>query len=262
MPVKSERAWSAHLHTTQHNLRLSRERDAAQVRTKEVAPAGKKRKAVEFEEPLEVERKKVKPTTQSSDHDSVVEAEDTTEATVQEQLVVEVAAPSVLQDELDDAAAAAELEALQRDLAALEQENLQHGGSSLAALSAPATIAAPAMTAQELAAQAREEQSKQRTRRDEEIEDEREDAARALEDEFEEMDSLQERLKKLRERREALRHQTEVGTETAVLTSAKHAQEALDQTAIEDGDRQLGNDDSQDSDEDSDEDDAWAFGAR
>ena len=61
------------------------------------------------------------------------------------------------------------------------------------------------MTAAEIAAQAREDQSAQRAKRDEEMEGEKEDAARALEDEFEEMEGLEERVKRLREQREALR---------------------------------------------------------
>ena len=40
------------------------------------------------------------------------------------------------------------------------------------------------------------------------MEAEKEEAARALEDEFEEMEGLDERLKKLREQREALRNQS------------------------------------------------------
>lgn len=71
-----------------------------------------------------------------------------------------------------------------------------------------AVIEAAPMTAAELAAQAREEQSAQRARRDEDMEAEKEEAARALEDEFEEMDGLDERVKKLREQREALRSQS------------------------------------------------------
>lgn len=66
-------------------------------------------------------------------------------------------------------------------------------------------IEAAPMTAAEIAAQAREEHSAQRAKRDEEMEGEKEDAARALEDEFEEMEGLEERVKKLREKREALR---------------------------------------------------------
>jgi beta-lactamase class A len=70
---------------------------------------------------------------------------------------------------------------------------------------ASATIVAAPMSAAELAAQAREDMSAQRGRRDAEIEAEKEDAARQLEDEFEELESWEERARKLREKREALR---------------------------------------------------------
>ncbi|KAF9728727.1 hypothetical protein PMIN06_004065 [Paraphaeosphaeria minitans] len=68
-----------------------------------------------------------------------------------------------------------------------------------------AVIESAPMTAAQLAAQAREEKAAQRARTDEEMEDEKEDAANALQDEFDEMDGLEERVKKLREQREALR---------------------------------------------------------
>ncbi|KAF2123866.1 hypothetical protein P153DRAFT_371194 [Dothidotthia symphoricarpi CBS 119687] len=68
-----------------------------------------------------------------------------------------------------------------------------------------AVIEAAPMTAAEIAAQAREDQNAQRARRDEEVEGEKEDAARALEDEFDEMEGLEERVKRLREQREAVR---------------------------------------------------------
>ncbi|QIX01876.1 hypothetical protein AMS68_007393 [Peltaster fructicola] len=248
VPIKSERAWNAHLHTTQHSLRLGRERDAAQARSSQ--PSGKKRKAVEFEEP-EIDRKKVKPTAQESpEHNSVLDTAPAGDVPA----VAEVES-SILPDDIDDEAAAAELAALDRSLAALEAEHLQSDGSALAALSAPATIVAPAVSAQELAAQAREEQSKQRSRRDEEVENEREDAVRALEDEFEEMDSLQERLKKLRERREALR-------ERAAVDAVNTGQVERGSTGIPDRSVHTGKATEDDESDDSDSADDWNFGAR
>ncbi|KZM27265.1 hypothetical protein ST47_g1590 [Ascochyta rabiei] len=71
-----------------------------------------------------------------------------------------------------------------------------------------AVIEAAPMTAAELAAQAREEQMAQRARTEEDMEADKEEAARALEDEFEEMEGLDERVKKLRDQREALRSQS------------------------------------------------------
>lgn len=68
-----------------------------------------------------------------------------------------------------------------------------------------AVIEGAPMTAAELAAQEREDQIGQRGQREEELEAEKEDAARQLEDEFEDMDELEGRVRKLREKREALR---------------------------------------------------------
>lgn len=97
-----------------------------------------------------------------------------------------------------DAAEEAELDAFLNEM---KQERpaprpTQHAG---------AVIEAAPMTAAELAAQAREDEKAERARRDEEMEGDKEDAARALEDEFEEMESLEERVKRLREQREAVR---------------------------------------------------------
>ncbi|KAK4444508.1 hypothetical protein QBC34DRAFT_415067 [Podospora aff. communis PSN243] len=72
-----------------------------------------------------------------------------------------------------------------------------------------AVISAPAMSAADLAAKAEEEdQEKRKTLAEIQIEDEREDATRALENEFEIMEELEARAKKLRERREAIRRQS------------------------------------------------------
>lgn len=82
--------------------------------------------------------------------------------------------------------------------------------ADIAATEAPvaedAVISAPAMSAADLAARSREEESVQRKERLEaEMEGEKEDAARKLEVEFEEMEELEMRLQKLKEKREALR---------------------------------------------------------
>lgn len=80
--------------------------------------------------------------------------------------------------------------------------------ANAAALAAPATISAPAVSAAELAARANADESSERTSkeaREAELEAEREDAARRLEEEFDEMESLEERVRLLREKREELR---------------------------------------------------------
>ncbi|KAL8805401.1 MAG: hypothetical protein Q9182_001967 [Xanthomendoza sp. 2 TL-2023] len=74
------------------------------------------------------------------------------------------------------------------------------------ALTAAADISAAPMTAAELAAQSREQASRQaKERLEAEVEGEKEDAARQMEEEFEEMAELEDRVRRLREKREQLR---------------------------------------------------------
>lgn len=72
-----------------------------------------------------------------------------------------------------------------------------------AALAAEATISAAPISADQLAAQQRENESA--PTRETEVEGEREDAARFMEDEFEEMEQLEERVRRLKQKREELR---------------------------------------------------------
>jgi hypothetical protein len=98
-----------------------------------------------------------------------------------------------------DANAEAELDAFMNEMAK------EPPPRPAATYASGAVIEAKPMTAAEISAQAREDQGAQRARKDEEMEGEKEDAARALEDEFDEMEGLEERVKRLREQREALR---------------------------------------------------------
>ncbi|KAK8062172.1 hypothetical protein PG997_014269 [Apiospora hydei] len=74
---------------------------------------------------------------------------------------------------------------------------------------ASGVISAPALTADQIAAKSQEEENERRKLRfDAEIADEREDATRALEDEFDEMEELEARVRRLKEKREELRRGT------------------------------------------------------
>ncbi|OLN87111.1 Zinc finger protein 830 [Colletotrichum chlorophyti] len=91
--------------------------------------------------------------------------------------------------------------------------------ADIAAVTAPfsedAVISAPAMTAEEQAAAAKteeEEREKRRLAADKDLEDEKEEATRALETEFEEMEELEARVRRLKEKREALRKQGDAST--------------------------------------------------
>ncbi|KAJ5959415.1 uncharacterized protein N7479_006565 [Penicillium vulpinum] len=73
------------------------------------------------------------------------------------------------------------------------------------AVTAEATISAAPVTAAELAAQQERSKASSARTRETEMEGEREDAARLLEEEFDEMDQLEERVRRLKEKREELR---------------------------------------------------------
>jgi hypothetical protein len=98
--------------------------------------------------------------------------------------------------------------AFERDMAAFPSE--PSGRLALDAIKSGGTISAAPMTADEIAAQAQEEKMR-RSRREEQIAEEKEDAAQALEEEFDEMEELEQRAKRLREMRERLREQQAVG---------------------------------------------------
>lgn len=116
--------------------------------------------------------------------------------------------------------------------------------TTIAALSAAATIEAAPMSAEELAAQAREQRSAQRGRKDIEVEAEREDAARHLEEEFDQMDELEAKVRSLREKREALRQgrlepASTASTDDAIAAvggrdSGEESDDALDEDDFDD----------------------------
>jgi zinc finger protein 830 len=255
IPIKSEAAWGAHLHSTGHTLRLSREQDAAVARKAE-AGNGKKRKAgspADDEGSDGEDRKRVK-------------ASDVNNAAPTQQTPAETApapAPAPIPDRAanDDQA---EMDALEADLAALERETRANAGV------VSNTISAPAQSAEDIAAQAREEQSAQRGRRDIELEEEKEEAARALEEEFAEMQTLENRVKKLREKREMLRAgKTDQAIEDAkVAVVGADGRGALDEivrSVQPEQKSEINGEEGEDDDDDDDDDeelDDWTFGAR
>lgn len=256
--VKSDAAWQGHLHSTGHTLRLSRAQEAAATRGSDVS--GKKRKASSLDSPTGEERKRVRPAEPTLDGDGETPSDhvakdrgDTYATSVPHTATAEQTPATTNSNAVDlpagsDTVDDAELAAFERELAEMETS-----AQAATALTAGATISAAPMTAEELAAQAREEQSSQRGQRDAELEGEREDATRLLEDEFEEMEGLEERVRRLRERREALRKGSIEGKSRA---------EAVTLLAVEptiNGHDALREEDEDDEEEDFDE---WGFGAQ
>ncbi|KAI7199578.1 hypothetical protein KC316_g5915 [Hortaea werneckii] len=266
MMIKSEAAWQGHLHSTGHTLRLDRPREAAAARN--VESAGRKRKAETLDSPSPDDKKRARSAGEeatNTDRQAVEEGRDEDRdiaapatAHVNEARPTEVPPNGGAPPATDDAVDEAELAAFERELAAMEQPS-----DAAAAIKADATISAAPLTAEELAAQAREEQSAQRGRRDAELEDEREDAALALQEEFEEMDGLEQRLRKLREKREALRKgSTGSGKRAEVDGALKDGPKGGGGSeAVADGGGDE-NDDETDDDDDEEDFDDWNFGAR
>lgn len=273
--VKSESAWGSHLHSTKHVLRQGRAQDAGQQRGTTNLGGGKKRKAADLESSPALERKKAKPeeTGEAGEVEDVASTEEaknggpgnganaaTTTIPPATSPMYPTIDPRTDNQTIDEA----ELSALENELATLERENLANGaGRVAAAFPAGATISAPAMGPEEIAAQAREEQSAQRSKRDTEIEAEREDAAQALQDEFDEMKGLEERARKLRERREALRGAER--RENGVSSESVAAPEAITELRIANGSLNGGKPDQSDDDDDDNDDDGeddfddWTF---
>lgn len=112
---------------------------------------------------------------------------------------------------------------------------------------APAAISAAPMSAEEIAAQAREKQSSQRGRREVEAEEEKEERDVKMMEEFEELEGLEERVRRLRKRREALRGARDVqgGGARAIEAAADEGGEA----GVGLADDEVGEDSSDEDDE-------------
>ncbi|PWY65245.1 hypothetical protein BO70DRAFT_324957 [Aspergillus heteromorphus CBS 117.55] len=125
-----------------------------------------------------------------------------------------------------------------------------------AALSAEATISAAPVTAEELAAQQAKEHESMKKGREAEAEGEREDAARLLEDEFDEMEQLEERVRRLKHMREELRKmKTAEDPGTHEMDESPAVVPSEDQHNHAESNKN--NDDEDDEDDDDDYDDDW-----
>ena len=230
-------------------MRLSREQDAAIAR-KADASNGKKRKAggpADGEGSDGEERKRMKGPDAPTSQNTTVGAESAPAP-------APVPAPAPQQSAKDEQA---DLDALEADLAALERESRAN------AAVVSNTISAPALSAEDIAAQAREELSAQRGRRDIEQEEEKEEAARALEEEFAEMQTLENRVKKLREKREMLRAgAVEGSSQGANLEGHQDGGGAEDAVVVDPVVEEAEDDEDEDDDDDDEEFDDWTFGAR
>ncbi|PGH35616.1 hypothetical protein GX50_01597 [[Emmonsia] crescens] len=125
-----------------------------------------------------------------------------------------------------------------------------------AALMTGATISAAPLSAAELAEREKMDKQAQLRMREQEISFEKEDAARLLEEEFDEMDQLEERVRRLKEKRDEIRRWG-----VGVVEGEGVAEEGMGRRTedVEAG----GDEDEEDEDEDEDEEDEgwdnWRF---
>lgn len=209
-------------------------------------------------------RKKSRPTTpgleqtlETADDANVPEPKQTSEvATAHDTLQDEEAGPTLETDDRDkeiDSSSTKPQQSIDEDeWAAFERDVAAptHRVPLPAAAVAAATISAAPVSADELAAQQQKRKEDQNLE-NEDAEGEREDAARHLEEEFEEMEQLEERVKRLKAKREELRqHVTEEDTPTDATVEAQNTTQQEGYESEEE--------DEADADADADWDD-WRF---
>ena len=271
IPLKSDQeVWNKHLKSTQHamrqeRLRLNSVKSPTNVDSGETSTS-KKRKA---DEVVDDSRKKSKPrlSVPGDSSEEVAGASTRTIKRPSRELAVNSKSlqarhvpqepsskPAGISSEpksLSENAPSAPIDedewaAFERDVATPPPEPAKPS-----ALNFEADISAAPLTAAEIAAQAKEQAIQQaRERREAEVEGEKEDAARALEEEFDEMEGLEERVARLKRMREELR------TRTARAVGS----EGVENVEEEDEDERNGqNEDDEDSD---DEVDMFGWGNR
>ena len=250
--------WNKHLRSSQHAMRAERLRVSTgrPASTSQEAggdgsllqQANKKRKAEESDDELEDSRKKNKQDIEQSHTQNGNEAAqesrvDTTTLSGSNPLAQEasnVGIPETIKTESNTDQQPVNVDedewaAFERDIARPPSPEAQ------TALNASATIIAAPVTATEAAVQSNDDgPENRRERREIEVEAEREDASRALEEEFDVMEGLEDRVKRLKEKREEIRKKARTEQAKSTIVDA--------------------NDDEDESDEDFDDWDNWGRG--
>ncbi|CAF9907393.1 MAG: hypothetical protein HETSPECPRED_007117 [Heterodermia speciosa] len=229
--LKSEALWNNHLNSNQHAMRLQRIRDNALGRPPGAPPpaensseqlpeptnGSKKRKADDTNGDT---RKKSKPANGAPagffDEESLYQ-DQSSDSEPQKITKVHLRQPSDNlpaaltqsprnhQDQNPTPPTTADPATVDEDEWAAFERDLATPPPEPSALTATATITAAPVSAAELAAQSREGNLQKKSLREIEQEDEKEDAARQMEEELDEMAGFDERVKRLREKREQLR---------------------------------------------------------
>ncbi|TVY33252.1 Zinc finger protein [Lachnellula subtilissima] len=234
LQLKSESLWEGHLRSAGHIMRFQKLQDKEQQQTPEpvAATEGNKKKRKASEDGEETIRKRTKPTNGLPEDffDPGAEGEPELQPANEIQIPSRPATP-----------AKATPTPPQQTVAEVNEDEWAAFEADIAAAEIPAAedaiISAPAMSAAQLAAQSMEETKTQRKERQEaELEGDKEDAARKMEDQFDEMQGLEQRVRKMREKREALRAKESMVELKAVATNSQ----LLDEGESEDEDEDEG----------------------
>ncbi|TVY51613.1 Zinc finger protein [Lachnellula cervina] len=227
LQLKSESLWEGHLRSAGHIMRFQKLQDKEQEQIPEPVAATegntKKRKASEDGE--ETIRKRTKPANGLPEDffDPGAEPELEVQPANEIQIPSRPATP-----------AKATPTPPQQNVPQVNEDEWSAFEADIAAAEIPAAedtiISAPAMSAAQLAAQSMEETKTQRKERQEaELEGDKEDAARKMEDELDEMQGLEQRVRKMREKREALRAKESMVELKAVATKPQLLDEEEDE---------------------------------
>lgn len=236
LALKSEAFWDAHLHSKEHAQQSRLEQEGA--RLKDGATHSKKRKAGDEDRH---ERKKSRGALPDvMEEDVPLEAPDSVASAVSDDRSIGATNQNGIAEAVPDAPAAQPAGVIDEDeWAAFEREVATPPPEAVtvpskAAPRAGAVIEAAPISAAELAQQEKSAEDAQKGRREVEIEEEKEEATRQLEDEFEDMTELEQRVQRLKEKREALRLQREQQAAAEDQQAAKVAQDDEGQDESED----------------------------
>ena len=172
----------------------------------------KKRKASEDEDTI---RKRTKAANDSSDELSNTAATPVLQTHPIKPLKNGVQIPSRPATPLKSVGVKPNPPAVDEDEWAAFEADIEATEASAAATYDDGVISAPAMSTAELAKKEGEENRIKREQQDAEVEGDKEDAARRMEEELEEIEGLERRVKKLKDMREALRQKSKAGLELA-----------------------------------------------
>lgn len=222
LPLKAESLWELHIKSKQHRINAQKRveyqaNDAGAVRDVDVSAGTTRKRKASFEGHEERDLPKAQKLAQlpnrTSGHarvESEVEPKNTVDdiepnhqAEERSQLNSDITTSTSRHSKSQSNEATInedEWEAFEREVARLPLEQ-----TTVKAVNSTAIIEAKPLSAEEIAAHAREEQSRQREMKEAEIEEEKEEAARKLENELDEMEELELRVRRLREKREAIR---------------------------------------------------------